>query len=163
MTEFHFPFNAKLRAEFRSGRLGQKWARRYPDLFDKQDLGLLTTDWQRRYHFLEWLGAILLYESTGYVSLSQKYTCTNHPRKVSLLREIVPNNVFEYLYVEDRPSPPDLFVFAPDHKDWFFCEIKRPTEKVSDSQIECQKRLAEMSQKLAVLRFHEVHGGAFRC
>ena len=143
MIEFHFLFNAKLQAEFRSGTLGEQWARRYRKLFDKQDLALLRTSWRRRFHFLEWLGAILLYESTGYLSLNQNYTCTNHSRKISVLREIVPQNVFDYLYVDDRPSPPD-------------CSWLPPTTRTGSSV-----RSSDPA-KVAVLRFHEVHGRLLR-
>jgi len=51
-----------------------EWRQRYPSLFDERDTEVLKTEHQRRYNFLEWLAAVLIYESTGLRSWVAKYT-----------------------------------------------------------------------------------------
>ena len=60
-----FPFAASLKARWKNGELHREWARRYPELFDADDLRLAQNQSEFGYHFVEWLSAILLYNATG--------------------------------------------------------------------------------------------------
>src|SRR5438105_15594882 len=81
--------------KFISGELGIEWARQYPHLFDEDDRRLYDSQCGLGYHFFEWLGAILLYEATGYISLIEKYGSDNHTRKLPLWEKIAPAGIRE--------------------------------------------------------------------
>ncbi len=77
-TDLNFVFHISQRARFRSGALAHEWWQRYPGLFDERDIEVLKTEHQRKYNFLEWLAAVLIFESTGLRSLVAKYTAKSH-------------------------------------------------------------------------------------
>ena len=85
------PFSVSQRARFRTGDLPREWAKHYRDLFDEDDLRLAIS--QPDYHFFEWLGAVILFNSTGYLSLVEKYEFGKHARKSKIIRQIVPPEV----------------------------------------------------------------------
>jgi hypothetical protein len=154
MIEIEFPFSSDLRDRFRPGKLIDEWASRYPRLFDKQDVQLANN--QNPFHFFEWLGAVLLYESTGYLSLVEKYGCKSHRRKTKILRKTVPDCVFDYV-MEDSAGVPDLFAYRPDYRDWFFCEIKGLRDRIRAPQLECCKKLKKISHReMRILTFREI-------
>ncbi|MDY0282835.1 MAG: hypothetical protein RBR35_20065, partial [Salinivirgaceae bacterium] len=88
--DYSFSFSRAQRERFRNGELVREWRDRYPTLFDEDDERVLRTAQQRRYHFLEWLSAVLLFETTGYRSMVEKYTAKSHVNKLRCLRECVP-------------------------------------------------------------------------
>jgi hypothetical protein len=112
------------RARWQSGHLALEWRTRFPDLFDDDDLRIATS--QPRSHFYEWLGAIVLHHATGYLSLVEKYEFAAHPRKQEIVAQLLPHPVREALRDrnEGRAQAPDLLMYAADHSDWFFCEVK---------------------------------------
>jgi hypothetical protein len=130
------PFSYEQRERFRHGELREEWYRKYPELFDERDLEIAIN--QPRYHFFEWLAAIVVYESTGFPSLIEQYEFKAHPQKRSILRKILPDSVFQlvtnhsenFTYVQN----PDLFVYSLDHAEWFFYEVKGPGDRISASQ-----------------------------
>jgi hypothetical protein len=134
-SDFTFSFHASQRVRFREGHLAKDWSQRYPQLFDKDDMRVLNTEHQRRYHFFEWLSAVLLFEATGYVSLVEKYTSKSHPQKITTLQQIVSQRLYEWL-CEHESGQPDLFVFHPVTRDWFFCEVKGGPDRIRDNQID---------------------------
>ncbi|WP_349343553.1 VRR-NUC domain-containing protein [Marinobacter sp. MMG032] len=136
--------------------LSEKWVKRYPDLFDSDDVRILTTDHQRNYHFFERLSSVLLYESTGYFSLIEKYCAKSHPRKISLFSKLVPQEVFDFLM--GAPSGhPDLFSFHNQTGDWFFCEVKGAKDRLTDNQIAMHAELESMTgRKVRVIQLDEM-------
>ena len=153
MIELDFFFHSRQRELFRSGVLIDIWASRYPQLFDDRDVVIART--QNTFHFVEWLAAVLLYESTGYLSLVEKFETNAHPRKDEIFKKAVPLSA--YNFVKNRKGTPDLFVYAPNFSDWFFCEIKGPGDELSLDQLECIQQLTELSGKqVRVLRFTEM-------
>lgn len=144
MTTIEFPYAAALRERFRSGHLITEWSRRYPRLFDERDIEIANN--QRSNHFFEWLGAVLLYESTGYLSLIEKYAIQSHARKTRIFRKTVPARIYDFI-MADSAGAPDLFAYAPDYGDWFFCEIKGATDRLRSHQISCCNRLERISRK----------------
>ena len=133
--DFTFTYHAAQRERFRTGALAEQWRLKYPDLFDDRDLELLKTAHQRRYHFFEWLSAILLYEATGYLSLVEGYTSKTHPEKRARLELMVGPDIFAWLD-KHQSGQPDLFVYRAKPKGWFFCEVKGAADRVRKNQRE---------------------------
>lgn len=140
--DYSFSFSSAQRQRFRDGELVREWRTRYPILFDEDDERVLRTAQQRRYHFLEWLSAVLLFESTGYCSLVEKYTAISHPHKLNRLRKCIPPNLESWLS-QNQSGQPDLFVYSTDHNDWYFCEVKGPADKLRPNQLDWTHRLQE--------------------
>ena len=143
--DFCFSYHPHQRERFRDGSLVDEWSLRYPQLFDDDDRRVLSTDHQRKYHFLEWLSAILLFESTGYLSFVEKYTAKSHPAKRQKLQAFLTPELYRWL-MENESGQPDLFVFQPRTGDWFFCEVKGEGDRIRDHQRSWSKSLAEFLQ-----------------
>lgn len=138
--DFSFSYHPNQRARFRDGSLVQEWSNRYPNLFDDDDRRVLRTDHQRKFHFLEWLSAILIFESTGYLSFVEKYTTKSHPTKRRKLEAFLPACLFRWL-AENESGQPDLFVYQPRTGDWFFCEVKDEVDRIRANQLSWSKSL----------------------
>ena len=136
------------RARWQCGHLAQEWRTRFPNLFDDDDLRIATS--QPNIHFYEWLGAIVLHHTTGYLALVEKYEFAKHPRKQQIVAQLLSSPVQDAL--RDR-SPgrntqaPDLLMFAEDHSDWFFCEVKGPRDSLRDEQREKFEHLANLTSR----------------
>jgi len=135
---------------FRSKQLVRLWARTYPMIFDEDDLRIAESQSDMGYHFHEWLAAVLLYHTYGYFSLIEKYEFKAHKHKQRLLRDLLELNVVEFIH--DHPEfgnvqCPDLLVYKPDHSDWFFCEVKGPTDRLREVQIQFFHKLMGLSGK----------------
>src|SRR5262245_59711906 len=135
------------RARWQSGHLAQEWRARFPDLFDDDDLRIANS--QPAIHFYEWLGAIVLHHTTGYLALVEKYEFATHPRKQQIVARLLPRPVRDAL--RDRSQggaqPPDLLMYAEDLSDWFFCEVKGPRYRLRDEQVRKFGRLADMTSR----------------
>jgi hypothetical protein len=122
-----FTYSQEERQRFRTAFLWQKWAEIYPNLFDADDCRIAKTQARLGYHFFEWLAAIRIYETTGYLSLVEKYEFKAHHRKHLIARKILPKNVQEILSHQNRQNRvqcTDLLVYAANFSDWYFCEVK---------------------------------------
>jgi len=149
-----FMFHNSQREEFKNGQLVYDWADQYPQLFDDQDLQLAAHP--KTAHFVEWLGAIHLYKTTGYLSLVEKYEFKRHKRKQKILKEIVTVDVLS-LISRRGVQCPDLFVYAPDRTDWYFCEVKGPGDYLRLVQREYFEELSEASgKKICILKFKAI-------
>jgi hypothetical protein len=148
-SDFIFSFHSNQRERFRNGHLAKDWRQRYPQLFDEDDERVLSTEHQRRYHFFEWLSAVLLFEATGYISLVEKYTSKSHPQKRATLQRVLTPKIFEWL-CENESGQPDLFVFQPVTRDWFFCEVKGGSDRIRDNQIDWMSRFAAALDKQSI-------------
>jgi hypothetical protein len=122
------------RSRWQTGRLAREWRTRFPDLFDDDDLRL--ADSQPGSHFYEWLGAIVLHHTTGYLSLVEKYEFATHLRKQQIVAQLLPESVRDLLQdrSRNRTQGPDLLMYAQDFSDWFFCEVIGPGNRLSDEQ-----------------------------
>jgi VRR-NUC domain len=129
--DFVFTYLESQRERFRTGELADDWRSRYPELFDELDLKLAKN--QEDYHFVEWLGAVLLFESIGYRSLVESYVASTHPEKRRKLEEVVGLEIADWLKLR-ATGLPDLFVYNDKTKDWFVCEVKGPGDSVGDGQ-----------------------------
>jgi len=139
-----FAYSEEQRQRWRTGELADEWFRAYPKLFDEDDLRI--TRKQRDYHFFEWLAAIHIYHSIGWLSLVEKYRCVNHPRKMTLYGEFFPGEWQDRL--EDfGPQMPDLLVYREDRSDFLLCEVKGRTDRLRPEQIEFFEAIAEVTGK----------------
>ena len=115
------------------GNLAEKWREAYPTVFDEDDIRVLTTPAQRRYHFYEWLVAKKFYEEDGHISLMENYMAKSHPRKRAAIKEIVSSPIFDWLD-KNKSGQPDLFVYHPQSLSWFLCEVKGPGDVIRENQ-----------------------------
>ena len=125
-----FEYRESQRERFHSHELIDEWYKAYPKIFDAQDFALAVhqNDARMRYHFFEWLAAVMLYHTHGSLSLVEQYEKPGHKRKQDILSRIVPPDVFDLITNHESNfggvQCPDLLVYAPDFSDWFFCEVK---------------------------------------
>jgi len=149
------PINPELRKRFKSGELMRVWSRRYKKIFDVNDRKLAKSQNER--HFYEWLAAILLYQSTGYISLIEKYQFSKETRKRAILdklnrKGLISDDLLDLMinrkdYGFGRTQCPDLFLYSPDFSDWFFCEVKGPRDRVKEMQKKYFEKLSRLSRK----------------
>src|SRR5687768_9348459 len=110
MIELHFIYSESLRERIRDGKQWREWALRYAQIFDADDIRIQKN--QPSGHFVESVAAVLLYESTGYLSLVEKYGSPAHPGKVMPFCTRVPETVRAYLDALEGGHP-DLFTYDP--------------------------------------------------
>ncbi len=146
----NFEVNPKQRERFISGELWQEWSEKYPDLFDADDRRIARNQARLGYHFYEWLAAMLIYHSTGYLSLVELYYTKTHKGKQSALEKINSsslNGLIAKQRLEEGIKFPDLLVYSPDFTDWFFCEAKGGRDRLAEKQENFFQKLAEVTQK----------------
>lgn len=130
-------FHPDQKERFKSGGLWKEWAEQYPFLFDHDDIRIMNNQATMGIHFFEWLGAILIYHSTGYLSLVEQYEFKHHERKYKILKKLASSDLIEIITNHKefgRTQCPDLLVYAPDFSDWYFCEVKGPTDRLRSEQ-----------------------------
>ena len=147
------------RQRFCTGFLWREWAERYPQLFDADDCRIARTQAQHGLHFFEWLAAIRIYEATGYLSLIEKYEFKKHSRKQRIVKSLLPQSVLKVLSHRNRQGrvqSPDLLVYTADLSDWYFCEVKGPSDLLRKKQLDFFEKLTTVSQKpVALLEFRK--------
>jgi len=122
-----------LRRRWRDGSLPREWAAAYPCIFGADDLRLALN--QPEYHFYEWLSAVLIYHTSGQLSLVENYAFPSHRRKREVVKELCRHDpdtariIFSHGHASDVQCP-DLLVYRPDFSDWFFCEAKGPHDSL---------------------------------
>jgi len=127
-----FPVSNDLYASWVAGQLPKKWQKKYPELFDKEDLRLALA--QPTYHFVEWIAAIHLFAS-GYLSLVEQYIYKPHKRKFDIIKKYIGESGLEFLRRKNKEmgaQPPDLFVYKGD--EFFFVEVKSASDKIRSKQ-----------------------------
>jgi hypothetical protein len=142
IKNLEFCFQHDQRDRFVTGELRRAWAKRYPELFDERDVEISENRPDR--HFYEWLAAILIFESTGYHSLIEKYWCDKHARKFSIYEEIAPSSVRD---LEDGYGWPDLFCYNVERTNWYFCEVKGHRDSLKDAQLQLFPKLYKITGK----------------
>jgi len=127
------------KALFHAGTLRVEWAKKYPQIFDEQEVQIAAN--QPEGHFFEWFAAVHLYETTGWLSLVESYQFKVQKWKRNVLQQL---GAFELLEFFDnkiragfgRRQAPELLVYAQDFSDFYFCEVKGPTDHLHPKQIE---------------------------
>jgi hypothetical protein len=154
------PFGHDLREKWKTGFLYEEWAVEYPQIFDTDDLRQARNQGPLGYHFFEWLTAIVLFNSTGYLSLVSKYQFKIHERKQLVIHRIFSSGLPEI----DRESLdvgnsqyPDLLMYSKDYAKWFFCEVKGPRDRMSNRQKVVFSELAEITGKpISIIRCNQI-------
>ncbi len=144
------PYHRQRWQEFKDGALIDEWSARYPHLFDAEDLRLARSQARLGYQYFTWFSAIFLYEATGYNSLVEKYQFKVHKRKRDVVDQVLQEPARSMVLnrkKNDGPQCPDLLMYKADLSDWFFCEVKSPTDKLQDSQRMFFEELAAASGK----------------
>jgi hypothetical protein len=128
------PFDPAAREMFTAGLLRDYWFNSYSMLFDEGDLRLATT--QPKNHFFEWMAAVVIYETTGWLTLVEKYAYRNHSAKLRVFLDVAPPEVPQLIksHYFGRRHLPDLFVYSPDRSDWYFCEVKGGSDRLRQEQ-----------------------------
>jgi hypothetical protein len=151
-----FPYRPQQRDRFKSGELREQWAKDYPAIFDEQDVQIAKN--QLGYHFYEWLAAVLIFHTYGYLSLIEQCEFEKHKRKQEVIKRLLPPEVFTLVTDHEprfgRAQCPDLLSYSPDYSDWFFCEVKGPDDELRQSPLRFFEELARISGKqIRVMRF----------
>jgi len=120
-------FTEEQRKKFRSGELVKEWAKMYKEFFDEDDVRITLK--QNSFHFFEWVAAVIIYTSTGYLSLVEKYQLKRHQRKQKILGKLFSDEIIEKIRSVNIQCP-DLLCYRPDFKDCFFCEVKGLRDKI---------------------------------
>lgn len=135
--------------------LAGEWLEQYPQLFDADDLR--CTKKQRDLHFWEWFAAVHLFEHDGLYSLVEKYIYGNHPVKRRRLLTVLSEDQLQTLwtiYRETHSEPPDLFVYVPGTRQFWFVEAKGPTDRLRPNQRAYHEAVVrELGVPVEVLRF----------
>lgn len=147
---------------FKSEELWREWAEMYPDIFDADDVRIAKSQAYLGHHFYEWLAAILLYHSTGYLSLVEQYEFKNHKRKQEIVQRLFSPELIELIAHHERfggVQCPDLLIYTRDFSNWFFCEVKGPTDKLTNVQEQYFQALAELGGKsVRLIKFRTIQG-----
>jgi hypothetical protein len=112
-----------------------EWLERYPQLFDADHLR--CTRKQPTKDFWEWYAAIHLFEREGAYALVAKYDCKNHPGKTARLASVLSesqSNIVNTIYYRHHAQVPDLFVYMPGTRRFWFVEANGPTDRVRPNQ-----------------------------
>jgi hypothetical protein len=134
---------------FKSGHLIDEWITKYPSIFDSDDIRLARSQGVLGYKFYEWLSAVTIFNTTGYLSLIEKYDMPSHFRKYNKFKEIIDGVVFDYIVSkkEKGTQPPDLFCFDEISKDWFFVEVKGKNDRLSQEQTSYFANIEKLSKR----------------
>ena len=144
------PTTATQRDAFRAGGLRERWAKTYAPLglFDDDDLRIARA--QPTSHFCEWLVAVGLFETMGWLSLVEKYQFA-HERKQDVLRRLGAESLLQFVAGQREAfgslQVPDLLVYAPDFSDYFLCEVKGPNDRLRPEQVRYFRALRDETER----------------
>ena len=164
IVENTFFYSKRQRDQFKKRELFKEWYKQYPQIFDEDDFRISVKQPNR--HFFEWLSAVLIFQSTGYLSLIEKYQFKIQMRKYGILKDLAASgqisaDVYDLIinrkqYGFGNIQCPDLFVYLPDGSDWYFCEAKG-AEITTPSQMKYFEKLSKVSGKnIQLMKFREM-------
>jgi hypothetical protein len=163
------------------GDLAEQWEAKFkeelPLFFDTA--GAWFVEHQGReplgYGLYETLAGIVLYQSTGYLPLSSSYdfrfsvsakqitegrrVAADEEEKLRIVETLFSEKELDVIrdHSEGLTQPPDLLMYAPGCSDWFFCEAKGPTDRLSEGQVRKFTQIAEATRKpVRVFGFEEL-------
>ena len=144
---------------------GKEWGDRYGEtskdkLFNARDIEKVTDridkpGRKRNHYFHEWKAAVELLKKYDLLSLVGQYSAKGaaHRNKVEIVRQRVSDAVWEainkpVLDAGKAGGLPDLFVYHRDNEnEWFFAEVKGPTDRIGDKQEAKSKLLDDSAGK----------------
>ena len=134
---------------YKAGTVWNDWLIQYPELFDEKDRQLFRNQAHFGYGFVESLSIIFLHNATGYIPIFGSYGWGTQEYKNNLVKELVSEETWGLIMSQKkhRSQPPDLFAYAPDKTNYFFCEVKGPGDRLRETQIQYFQLLQEVSGK----------------
>ncbi len=141
MTETALYYAPRLFTRWKQGRLHREWYERYEAGYCHLDFK--NTDNQCRYGFgFAECVATRYFRRQGYEVLTYKYLHRTRPKKRERAKQILGEAGWTFFMArrrfggtKTRKSPyPDLLVFKPNLKEFFFAEVKRDTDRLSRTQ-----------------------------
>ncbi len=128
--------------------LAEEWQAVYPFVFSRDDLRYTLSFTRTRpgYHFVEWFAAIQLYHFYGVRIIMKRYSFGPDQWKMKLHRSVLGPEGLNFLRANLRSHPPDIFLFEPETKRFWFAEVKGPRDRLHSAQ--------EQSHALIQRRFH---------
>ena len=134
MRETVLKYPPELFRLWKAGRVHRAWYWTFAGLFDKQDLSNCEHQHRDGYHFAEWYSAVH-FHTKGFKVLVTKYARKSHARKYREASRLLGKSSMRLLTRSLRKvSPPDLLVFDPRRRSFFFAEIKREKDKLREKQ-----------------------------
>ena len=141
MTKITLHYRMELLRDWKLGRLHLKWYKRDRATFCDRDLSNAENQCKYGWHFGEWFMARHFLRQ-GYCVLPEKYLSPTRPRALRKATEILGEAGVAFLNRERRFggsklrwSPhPDLLVFKSNSKIFFFVEVKRDRDRLSNAQ-----------------------------
>jgi len=112
--------------------LVRQWLQQYPDVFDMDDLRLTVK--QPKNHFCEWFAAIHLFHREGAHCMVEQHVFQNHPTKVARMATLLSERerrTLDAIRAAYAVQPPDLFVFVPKTRRYWFAEVKGLGDRLS--------------------------------
>jgi VRR-NUC domain len=121
--------------QWRTGDLPKLWRDQYPELFSTRDYETIANQFRHGWHLGEWFVA-LHYWHQGHRVLIEKYAfCDSHPEAYRTAETLLGKPGLEFICAHrDVCQPPDLLVYSPDMKKFFFVEVKRPHDRIRREQ-----------------------------
>ncbi len=121
------------------------WYHQYSGLFVEPDFASVRNQYHRGYHFGEWFTAVHFWNK-GYKVLIEKYVFRKHRKSFETATGLLGKDGMSFLAANIRSvAPPDLLVFDPALRFYFFAEIKRERDRIRPVQRdffrEIEKRL----------------------
>jgi hypothetical protein len=135
MQEITLRYPKELRRLWHAGKLHEAWFWEYTGLFDKNDLDNARGQCRmhhKGYHFGEWFTAIHFFKN-GYGVLTEKYALPSRRDKRRILVKFTGKKGLELL-TDGRLNLPDLFVYDPGNKVFFFVEVKLESDRLKPEQ-----------------------------
>jgi len=135
------------RTRFHEGSLLIEWAEQYCQIFDEQEVRIALN--QPGGHFYEWFAAAHLYETTGWLSLIESYQFRIQKWKRNVLRKLGASELLVFFDNQGKAGVGRRQ--APDLSDFYFCEVKGPTDRLRPVQIEYFEAMSTAAGKEVVI------------
>lgn len=123
--------------------LAATWRTQFPIIFDQDDLR--QTQSQPTKHFIEWFTAAYIYQRFGLPSFVEKAQYRgSHSRKDEILHRLMSDADYRHLckICDDcEVQWPDLLVYRPDHRRYWFAEAKGPGDELSNKQRRSHRKI----------------------
>ncbi len=135
MREILLTYPRELFKLWRAGHVHRVWLCEYKDLFDQSDLAIIRNQYRRGHHFGEWFTAVYFWRK-GYRVLIEKYAFRKHKKHFATAVGVVGKAGMGFLVrnVRTVAQPPDLLVYDPEAKSYFFAEVKRERDRLREKQ-----------------------------
>ena len=128
-------YPAKLLNEWKRGRLILLWQCRYKGLFTEDDFRIAWNQRHSGQRFAEWRAAIH-YHNKGYRVLSRYYRRI-WEAKFREAEAVIGKRGINLLTPKRKGAvPPDLLVYRRGQRSYFFVEVKRDSDRLSNKQKE---------------------------